>query len=114
MISEPSGTTIEANVLFVAISSVLEQMVSDKSSAKLFFTIQDNTGDQFYTSVAKHPEPGSKQKPGDILQADFNESFIFTVTPQTEFLQIKVMAAIVEKQPTHSGTDNATTSEKLI
>lgn len=84
-------------------------MVQPGTQAKLFFTIQDNKADQFFTSVAKHPvlDAGSKQK--EILRAEFSEKYNFAISHETEFLQIKVMAAIAEK-----GIESEQGSEKLI
>lgn len=83
-------------------------MVHPDSEPKLFFTIQDNKGDHFYTSIAKHPV--AETDGAKILKADFAEKYSFTVTPETEFLTVKVMAALIEKQE----QEITTTSEKMI
>jgi len=59
VLSDPQGTTIELHINFVSINAQLEQMILPGTKAKLFFTIQDNKTDQFFTSVAKHPILGA-------------------------------------------------------
>ena len=109
VLTDPQGTTIEAQITFISISAQLEQMVQPGSQAKLFFTIQDSKADQFFTSVAKHPVNDAAPKSKEVLRAVFSERYNFSISPDTEFLQVKVMAAITE-----AGGESEQGSEKLI
>jgi hypothetical protein len=48
------------------------------------------------------------------LRSEFSEKYNFSITNETEFLQIKVMAAIAEKGTEIGSSELSATSERLI
>jgi hypothetical protein len=106
------------SILSVEVNAQLEQQLAPNSRPKLFFTISDNSGDQFHTSIAKEPREALKSSAADghRKKAEFWETYSFDVREETNLISIKVLAAIVEGVDADeaTGEEITTSSERQI